>query len=31
MKISLLTDYLNEEEKKALGQICEEFCDTFGR
>jgi len=26
---SLLTEHLNKEEKEALKQICEEFCDTF--
>jgi len=25
----LRTKHLNEEEKRALKQICEEFCDTF--
>jgi len=29
LKKSLYTKHLNEEEKETLGQICEEFCDTF--
>jgi len=29
LKNLIRTEHLNEEEKKALEQICEEFCDTF--
>jgi len=29
LKKSLRTEHLNKEEKEALEQICEEFCDTF--
>jgi len=29
LKKSLRTEHLNEEEKEALEQIYEEFCDTF--
>jgi len=29
LKKSLRTEHLNEEEKGALKQICEEYCDTF--
>jgi len=29
LKKSLCIEHLNEEEKEALEQICEKFCDTF--